>query len=139
MPKDPETPVITPGADQTFDAPMGKAAPLTKPLPDPSSTHVGKASWYGPGFNGKQTAMGTKFNQNDVTIAHRTLPLGSYAKVTDTDTGKSIRAKVTDRGPYVGDRVADLSKGAAAKLGTLKKGVANVGIEPERFVKRGRR
>lgn len=84
-----------------------------------SSAHgaVGTASWYGPGFHGKKTASGAPFNQNAMTAAHRRLPLGSKLKVTNLKTHKSVIVKVTDRGPYVGNRIIDLSKAAAKAIG----------------------
>jgi rare lipoprotein A len=87
------------------------------------------ASWYGPGFHGRETASGEPFNQHALTAAHRTLPLGTKAKVTNLDTGQSVHVKINDRGPYVPGRHLDLSRAAAALLGLLKKGVAKVKIE----------
>ena len=86
----------------------------------------GGASWYGPGFHGKKTASGERFNENAMTAAHKTLPLGSVVKVTNQRTGKSIKVTINDRGPYAKGRIIDLSKAAAAKLGTKKSGVGNV-------------
>lgn len=78
---------------------------------------TGTASWYGPGFHGRKTASGERFNQYAMTAAHKTLPLGSRVKVTNLKTNKSIVVKINDRGPYVGGRIIDLSKGAAQALG----------------------
>ena len=86
----------------------------------------GGASWYGPGFHGKKTASGERFNENAMTAAHKTLPLGSVVKVTDQRTGKSIKVTINDRGPFVKGRIIDLSKAAAAKLGTKQAGVGKV-------------
>lgn len=88
----------------------------------------GGASWYGPGFNGKRTASGERFNQNAMTAAHKTLPLGSVVTVTDQRTGKSIRVTINDRGPYAKGRIIDLSKGAASKLGFQSRGTTKVCI-----------
>ena len=90
------------------------------------AAECGGASWYGPGFHGKKTASGQKFNENAMTAAHRTLPFGTVVKVTDQRTGKSVRVTITDRGPFLRGRVIDLSKAAAAKLGTKEAGVARV-------------
>lgn len=90
------------------------------------AAECGGASWYGPGFHGKKTASGSTYNQNAMTAAHRTLPFGTVVKVTDQRTGKSILVTITDRGPFIRGRVIDLSKAAAAKLGTKKAGVARV-------------
>lgn len=86
----------------------------------------GGASWYGPGFHGKKTASGQRFNENAMTAAHKTLPFGTVVKVTDQRTGKSIKVTINDRGPFHGSRVIDLSKAAAAKLGTKNAGVGKV-------------
>lgn len=88
----------------------------------------GGASWYGPGFHGKKTASGAKFNQNAMTAAHRTLPFGSVVKVINQKTGKSVKVTITDRGPYKKGRVIDLSKAAAEKLGTKNAGIGKVCI-----------
>jgi rare lipoprotein A len=88
----------------------------------------GKASWYGEDFNGKKTASGETFNQNQLTAASKTLPLGSKAKVTNVETGKSVTVEINDRGPYVGNRVMDLSKAAAKKIDLKEKGVGHVKI-----------
>ena len=88
----------------------------------------GQASWYGSGFHGKATANGETYNQNTMTAASTTLPLGTTAKVTSVETGKSVTVKVNDRGPYVGNRIMDLSKAAAHKIGIKDKGVGKVKI-----------
>lgn len=90
---------------------------------------TGEASWYGPGFHGKTTANGERFNQNDMTAAHKTLPFNTKVKVTDLDTKKSIVVRINDRGPYAKGRIIDLSKKAAEKLGSKDKGHANVKLE----------
>ncbi len=97
----------------------------------PIVEQVGEASFYGPGFHGKKTATGEKFDQNDKTAAHPTLPLGTKATVTNLDNGNSVDVKINDRGPYVKGRDIDLSKGAAKELGMTKDGVAPVKIEAE--------
>jgi peptidoglycan lytic transglycosylase len=89
---------------------------------------VGTASWYGPGFHGRKTASGETFNQNALTAAHRSLPLGTTVIVTNLETGKSVRVKINDRGPYVRGRKIDLSHAAAQRLEMKKKGVAKVKI-----------
>jgi rare lipoprotein A (peptidoglycan hydrolase) len=89
----------------------------------------GEASWYGPGFHGKETASGEIFDQNEMTAASRTLPLGTRVLVTNRDNGKSVEVTINDRGPYVDGRIIDLSKAAARKLGLLKPGIADVRID----------
>lgn len=88
---------------------------------------VGQASWYGPGFHGKKTASGATFNQNQLTAAHRSLPLGTKAKVTNLENGKKVEVTINDRGPYVGNRAIDLSRAAARRL--AMDGTARVRIE----------
>jgi rare lipoprotein A len=89
----------------------------------------GTASWYGPGFHGKKTASGERYDQNDLTAAHKKLPLGSEATVTNVETGKSVEVEINDRGPYVPGRKIDLSKEAARQLGVINEGTAKVRIE----------
>ena len=89
----------------------------------------GRASWYGPGFHGRKTASGERFNMYGMTAAHRYLPLGTKVRVTNMDTGKSIVVKVNDRGPYHGNRILDLSKAAARSLGMIKSGTCKVKLE----------
>lgn len=90
---------------------------------------IKEASWYGPGFHNKKTASGETFNQNDLTAAHRTLPFGTKLKVTCVSTGKSTIVRITDRGPFHGNRAIDLSKGAAQAIGMLDKGTTKVILE----------
>lgn len=91
-----------------------------------AAAQCGGASWYGPGFHGKKTASGQRFNENAMTAAHRTLPFGTVVKVTDQRTGKSIKVTINDRGPFHKGRIIDLSKAAAAKLGTKNAGTGKV-------------
>ncbi|MGH8487860.1 MAG: septal ring lytic transglycosylase RlpA family protein [Gammaproteobacteria bacterium] len=95
----------------------------------PAFEQVGTASWYGPGFHGKETANGGIFNQNELTAAHRTLPLGTKVAVTNVRNGKSVKVEINDRGPYVNGRVIDLSRAAAIRLGMKDAGLAKVQIE----------
>jgi rare lipoprotein A len=81
------------------------------------SLQHGAASWYGPGFQGKQTANGERFNTHALTAAHRSLPFGSRVRVTNQQTGRSVVVRINDRGPYVGGRVIDLSKASAQAIG----------------------
>jgi rare lipoprotein A (peptidoglycan hydrolase) len=84
----------------------------------------GKASWYGPGFDGRRTASGAVFDQEGWTVAHKTLPLGTILLVSRGD--RHVLVLVNDRGPFVPGRELDLSKGVAAQLGTIQAGVATV-------------
>jgi len=96
---------------------------------EPVIVQTGEASMYGRGFHGKTTANGEKFNKNDLTAAHPTLPLGSTATVTNLESGKSVDVRINDRGPYVKGRDIDLSEKAARELEMTKNGVAPVKIE----------
>jgi rare lipoprotein A (peptidoglycan hydrolase) len=91
---------------------------------------TGRASWYGPGFRGRKTASGEIFDDSKFTAAHKTLPLGTIAKVTNLSNGKSVKVEINDRGPYVDGRIIDLSHAAAHALGMVDRGVAHVEIEP---------
>lgn len=92
-------------------------------------SQTGVASWYGRQFHGRKTASGETFDMNALTAAHRTLPLNCYVRVTNEKNGKSVVVKINDRGPFHGNRVLDLSYGAAKKLGIVDAGSAKVRIE----------
>ncbi|WP_407664048.1 septal ring lytic transglycosylase RlpA family protein [Microvirga alba] len=77
----------------------------------------GEASWYGPGFHGRRTASGERFNTNDMTAAHRTLPFGTRVLVVNKQTGRSVVVRINDRGPFVRGRVIDLSRASAQAIG----------------------
>lgn len=94
-----------------------------------TNTKVGQASWYGPGFHGRKTASGERFNMHAMTVAHRTLPFGTKLRITCSTTGKQVVVRVNDRGPFHGNRVLDLSYAAAKTLGTTAKGVSRVKYE----------
>jgi rare lipoprotein A len=96
---------------------------------EPVIEQTGEASSYGRGFEGKTTANGEKFDKNDLTAAHPTLPLGTEAKVTNLENGKSVDVRINDRGPYVKGRDIDLSQAAAKKLDLAKTGIVPVKIE----------
>jgi len=89
----------------------------------------GVASWYGHFFQGRTTASGVPFNENALTCAHRTLPLGSVLKVTNLRNNRSVIVTVNDRGPVPRDRVIDLSRAAAEDLGFSQRGLAPVKVE----------
>lgn len=89
----------------------------------------GIASWYGPDFHGKKTSNGEVYDMNGFTAAHKTLPLGVYVKVKNTENGREAVLRVNDRGPFVKDRIIDLSYAAAKKLGVDRAGTAPVRIE----------
>lgn len=87
------------------------------------------ASWYGPPYNKRRGANGEIYDENAITAAHRTLPLGSLIRVTNLQTGQSAMMRITDRGPFVPDRVIDLSEGAAKAVGVWRPGTARVRID----------
>ena len=89
----------------------------------------GKASWYGAKFHGHLTSNGETYNMYEMSAAHKSLPLPSYAKVTNLDNGRSVIVRVNDRGPFHEGRIIDLSYAAAKKLGYYSKGTANVEVE----------
>ena len=89
----------------------------------------GEASWYGPGFHGRKTASGERFNQHALTAAHKKLPLGTVATVTNLDNGKTVEVEINDRGPYVRGRILDVSAAAAERLGMKHDGTSTVRIE----------
>ncbi len=89
-------------------------------------TESGQASWYGPRHEGMRTTSGERFDSSKMTAAHASLPLGSYVRVTDTSTGRSIVVRVNDREPPHGVRCIDLSRAAATRLGFAARGVADV-------------
>ena len=91
---------------------------------------TGTASWYGPGLNGHRTASGERFDQSELTAAHRSLPLGSRARVTNLENGRSVIVRINDRGPVSRGRVIDVSYATARALGMLRRGTARVRIEP---------
>src|SRR5687768_7849778 len=93
-----------------------------------SRDEFGIASWYGEWHHGKETANGESFDQWALTAAHPTLPLGSYVDVTNVDNGQQVRVRVNDRGPYIGGRVLDLSRGAAQRIGQLGAGLFHVRV-----------
>lgn len=88
----------------------------------------GVASWYGPGFHGKRTANGERYDMYAMTAAHRILPLGSIVRVVNRNNGRALVLRINDRGPFADDRVIDLSRAAAEKLDVIGKGTAPVRI-----------
>src|SRR5215469_2590984 len=114
------------------------AAPVTHPSADSQKNpqrsarsrpyQVGKASWYGKAFDGKETASGERYEMFRLTAAHRTLPLGTVVRVTSLRTGRSVLVTINDRGPVPHSRIIDLSYGAAQMLGCRA-----YGLEPVRL------
>jgi rare lipoprotein A len=110
--------------------PTAASTPVNPAPAKPARHHwyqFGKASWYGQDFQGRQTASGETFNMYDMTCAHRSLPLGSWVRVTNLRNRKSVVLRVNDRGPVAEDRIVDLSYAAANFLGV--RGLAKVRLE----------
>ncbi|MGR9108022.1 MAG: septal ring lytic transglycosylase RlpA family protein [Gammaproteobacteria bacterium] len=116
-------------SDRPIEQSIRTSQEKSTPAPAPNHKEVGEASWYGPGFQGKKTANGETFNQNNMTAAHPSLPLGTKAKITNLKNGKKVEVRINDRGPYAGDRVIDVSRAAAKKLGMKNDGTTEVKIE----------
>ncbi|MBN8531835.1 MAG: septal ring lytic transglycosylase RlpA family protein [Alphaproteobacteria bacterium] len=99
------------------------------PKYDPNYDETGLASWYGPGFHGNRTANGERFNQEETTAAHKTLPLPSMVRVTNLENGEELVVRVNDRGPFVAGRIIDLSKKSAELLGIRGKNQPKVRVQ----------
>ncbi|MEO8389544.1 MAG: septal ring lytic transglycosylase RlpA family protein [Polaromonas sp.] len=129
-PASPAAPSTTPGA-ATDEVPPA-LAPDVASRPQllagevPREFQRGQASWYGPRFNGRRTASGERFDMQELTAAHRTLPFGTLVRVHSLVNGRDVDVRVTDRGPYSGNRIIDLSRAAAEELGMLGMGLKEV-------------
>lgn len=99
------------------------------PAEDYDYVETGIASWYGPNFHGKQTANGGVFNMNELTAAHRTLPMPSMVRVTNLENGRTLLLRVNDRGPFARGRIIDVSRRGAQLLGFQRQGTARVRVE----------
>ena len=89
----------------------------------------GEASWYGSKYHGRPTSSGEPYNKNEMTAAHKTLPFGTKVKVTNLENNESVIVRINDRGPFVGDRIIDVSEVAARKLDFHDEGIGNVKVE----------
>lgn len=103
--------------------------PADKPQEHRRPFQIGIASWYGPGFHGKRTTSGAIYDQNRLTAAHQTLPLGSSVRVTNLQNKKSIEVLINDRGPFAKGRIIDLSYAAAKRVAIVGPGTARVLVE----------
>ncbi|MGH7376435.1 MAG: septal ring lytic transglycosylase RlpA family protein [Candidatus Methylomirabilales bacterium] len=110
-------------------APGGEPPPAFPSVARPEAAEVGLASWYGRGDHGKRTANGEPFDMEAFTAAHRSLPFGTWVRVTHLATRRTVMVRINDRGPWVEGRVIDLSRRAAQALGILWDGVARVRLE----------
>jgi rare lipoprotein A len=113
-----------PTPPETAKPPIEKTPAVKGQLPQ-----TGEASWYGAPHQGKRTASGENFDQGLLTAAHRTLPFGSKIKVTNLANGKSVEVRINDRGPFVEDRIIDLSQAAAKALEMVQSGKTTVRLE----------
>ncbi len=116
-----------------------KKAPAATPATAPAAGDVttGKAAWYGKKFNGRKTASGQRFNAGLLTAASNTLPFGTLVKVTNLKNKKSVTVRINDRGPKQADRIIDVTRAAAARLGMLKSGIVDVELKVVGNAKRG--
>jgi rare lipoprotein A len=114
-------------AEAIFAQPWHVSGPGIDPVRVASVSQTGKASWYGR--TGHRTANGERYPTDEPTCAHRTLPFGTKVRVTRLDDGRSVRCRVNDRGPFVHNRVIDLSPRAALGLGMIGAGVVRVRVE----------
>ena len=117
------SPVLAPVALAPPPGPRKRLGFLRRP------TMSGIASWYGAVLNGHKTASGETFDMNQMTACHRTLPFGTMVRVVDTQSGRSVIVRINDRGVLFADRVIDLSRGAAERLGIRSLGTAKVRLE----------
>jgi rare lipoprotein A len=127
--------VASRSAPRTTEPSAGTSGVVPSPVPvpnsygNPVSTEIGLASWYGPPYAGRKGADGTVYDQNAMTAAHLTLPMGTMVRVTNLSTNQSAVVKITDRGPFVRGRIIDLSLAAAKATGVYRAGVAKVRVE----------
>jgi rare lipoprotein A len=117
------------GGKYLIGAPYEVAGWKYHPRADPGYDKVGQASWYGPQFHRRMTSNGEWFDMDYLSAAHPTLPLPSYVKVTNLENGRAVVVRVNDRGPFVGDRIIDMSRKSAEVLGFRQRGKANVRVQ----------
>jgi rare lipoprotein A len=122
-------PVPKGGGRYQLGSPYQVAGQWFTPREQPDYDKTGLASWYGEAFHRRQTSNGEYFDMAMLSAAHATLPLPSYAKVTNLENGRSVIVRINDRGPFVDSRVIDLSKGAAEVLGYKRRGMAKVRVQ----------
>lgn len=133
-PAPPPPPEITPSETTGSTSPSASVPGRVEVAPFPDNapvlwTETGFASWYGPPYNKRRAANGEIFDMNELTAAHLTLPLNSFVRVTNLKTGHSAVVRITDRGPFVTDRIIDLSLGAAKAVDVWRPGTAKVRLD----------
>jgi rare lipoprotein A len=121
-------PVPPPPPPATAETPAGTQPPF-EPNVKPLFVQMGKASWYGAPFHNRKAANGETYDMNALTAAHLTLPLNSIVRVTNIKSGQSVTVRITDRGPFVEDRIIDLSAAAAKAIDVWRRGTALVKLE----------
>jgi rare lipoprotein A len=121
-------PILFVAACNTTADPTSTGSISTKAVATGQELQRGQASWYGPGFHGRRTASGERFNSYDMTAAHRSLPFGTRLRVVNETNGRSVVVRVNDRGPFAHRRIIDLAKGPAQELGLTSAGTAYVSL-----------
>jgi rare lipoprotein A len=114
---------------EACSSPPSRVEPPSAPVIENRVSQTGIASWYGPGFHGRPTASTALYNQNELTAAHPTLPLGSRVLVTNLENGNATEVTINDRGPFVRGRIIDLSFAAGKILGMIEPGTVPVRLE----------
>lgn len=122
-------PVPLGGGRSVVGKPYSVAGLRFVPRADPTYDRKGVASWYGKQFHRRMTSNGEWFDMNHLTAAHTTMPLPSYAKVTNLENGMEVIVRVNDRGPFVGNRIIDMSKRSAEAIGFKEQGTAKVRVQ----------
>src|SRR5437660_1692510 len=113
----------------TATAPHKRTTRTTDPLAPPFTTEIGIASWYGYPFHGRAAANGEIYDMEKLTAAHRTLPFGTWVRVTNTTNNKTVDVRIIDRGPFIAGRIIDLSHAAAQSIELIGPGIAQVRID----------
>ncbi len=129
IPPPPTVATEEPTPNPTPESPSTSSEPAVSRSKKPIYVETGMASWYGPPYNHRRSADGKVYNQNAMTAAHRTLPLNSVVRVTNLSTGRAAVVRITDRGPFVEDRIVDLSLAAAKAVDVWRPGTAEVKLE----------
>ena len=123
-------PPVSPGPESPAEAKSDAGTPPVNPASRAGvAFEEGKASWYGAPFHGRRASDGEIYDMNKLTAAHRTLPFNTMVRVTNTANGKSTPVRITDRGPFVDNRIIDLSYAAAKEIGSIGPGVVPVRLE----------
>jgi len=121
----------SPDSPRVAGTPAGstKRPPAATPTPTPTYVETGKASWYGHPYHGRAAANGEIYDMEKMTAAHRTLPFDTWVRVVNLANEKAVDVRITDRGPFVGNRIIDLSHAAAREIGLIGPGTAEVRVE----------